>query len=342
MTKLYLKCRMGCKGKYKVLTFIVGMLVLGSLYGQDNHFTQFDYNPIFLNPANTGNFIGDWRVAGNFRNQWLGTSDPYQTATISGDKPVYLMGQKIGVGLLFVNDASGIIGLTTNKLYVSAGYGLEYANNYFNAGLQVGMVFSSVGNGWGLWNHSEGEFNLPNNEPDEIGNSLYPDVNLGGAWKRNIHIFEPEVGFNLMHINFPKKTYTSGSENVPLRLGVYATAKTKLTDEIYITPKAYFTSQKTSSMTVFGAEGGYNLLGNRSSVKRVFGGVYVRNGVLESVDAFMAQLGTTVGRLDIAFSYDLGFSELSQSETMGSFEISFIYKSISTVLNSYSIPCERY
>lgn len=309
---------------------------------QDIHFTQFDFNPVFLNPANTGNFIGDWRIAANFRNQWSGAVNPYNTASISADMPVYIMGQKIGAGIILLNDISGPQNLTYNIVYASAAYAFDYSNNYFNVGLQAGMVFGSLNNNWGLWNHQTGQFDLPNNEPNPIGNSTYPDINIGVTWKRNISITEPEVGLSFQHVNMPKKTFLTGSDKVDPRMNLYVTSKTNISDEIYVNPKVYFSGKQGAAITIFGAEGGYNLLGNRSSVKRVFGGVYLRNGLLSNIDAFMVQGGTTVGRLDIALSYDLGISSLSQSQSMGSFEISLIYKSISTVLNSYSIPCERY
>lgn len=342
MINHYLKKKHTGRIRSKIILCLFVLMCSGKfLLAQDIHFTQFDFNPVLLNPANTGNFIGDWRVAGNFRNQWSGTSNPYNTATISADMPIYLMGQKIGVGVMFVNDVSGASGLSSNMFFASAGYGLNVNNNYINAGLQVGMVFSSTNKTWGLWDHGTGRFDAPNNEPDPIGNSSYLDINIGGTWKRNINIFEPEVGLSIQHVNVPKKTFTTGSENVPIRLNVYTTAKANISDEIYVTPKVYYAGISDAAITIFGAEGGYNLLGNRSSVKRFFGGLYMRH-LLSNIDAFMVQGGATVGRLDIAISYDLGLSELSQSNTMGTFEISLIYKSISTVLNSYSIPCERY
>lgn len=343
MINHYLKKKLVGRIKSKLAFLSVLIFCLSSfVHSQDIHFTQFDFNPLFLNPANTGNFIGDWRVAGNFRNQWSGTANPFNTATVSADMPVYLLGQKIGAGVMFVSDVSGASGLNSNMIFASAGYGLEASNNYFNVGFQVGMVFSSMNKNWGLWNHQTGQFDLPNGEPNPIGSSNYVDVNFGASWKRNINIFEPEVGVSLQHINMPKKTFLTGTDNVPLRMNIYATAKAKINDEIYATPKLYYSSLQNASVTIVGAEGGYKLLGNRSSVKRIFGGLYLRNGILSNIDAFMVQGGATVGRIDIALSYDMGLSELSQSKTMGSFEISFIYKSISTVLNSYSIPCERY
>src|ERR1035441_5781184 len=37
---------------------------------QDIHFTQFFSNPLILNPAQTGNFNGNYRVGFNFKGQW--------------------------------------------------------------------------------------------------------------------------------------------------------------------------------------------------------------------------------------------------------------------------------
>lgn len=327
----------------KVFILSLGILIFqAEAKAQDIHFTQFDYNPLFLNPANTGNFIGDWRVAANYRNQWLATSTPYTTASVSADLPMYVMGRKIGVGILFLNDATGILGLMTNKLYASGAYGMEINNNYLNFGIQAGIVLSSIESGWGNFDYQNGTFDADNGELNDLEDSQYIDINIGATWKRNIHIFEPEVGINIMHVDFPNKSYLGASETEPIRLAFSAIAKTNISEIIYVTPKLYYSGVTGSSRTVIGAGAGYKLLGNRSSVKKVFGGFYVNNGLFSGLDAIMAQIGATVGRLDIALSYDLGVSELGQTNTMGSFEIALIYKSISTVLNSYSIPCERY
>lgn len=307
---------------------------------QDIHFTQFDFNPVFLNPANTGNFIGDWRVAGNFRNQWAGSTNPFNTATVSADMPVYILGQKLGAGILVGTDISGPGKLNYNLALLSLGYGQEFSNNYFYGGLQVGYLFASV-NDWNNWNHLDGDFTAPSGEQNFTGSANNLDVNIGLGWKRNINIFEPEAGFSIQHLNSPTMSFVNGEDKIKQQINFYALSKVKFNDEIYLIPKFYYAGIGGNSMLVFGTEGGYKLLGNKSSVKRVFGGIYMRH-TLSNSDAFALQAGTTVGRLDVAVSYDIGVSDLSQSKNMGSFEISLIYKSISTVLNSYSIPCERY
>jgi hypothetical protein len=38
--------------------------------GQDIHFSQYYASPLSLNPANTGNYDGDWRLMNSYRQQW--------------------------------------------------------------------------------------------------------------------------------------------------------------------------------------------------------------------------------------------------------------------------------
>ena len=46
---------------------------------QDIHFSQFYFSPLNLNPAATGIFDGDYRIAGNHRQQWRSVTTPYTT-----------------------------------------------------------------------------------------------------------------------------------------------------------------------------------------------------------------------------------------------------------------------
>jgi len=84
-------------------------------------------------------------------------------------------------------------------------------------------------------------------------------------------------------------------------------------------------------------------LRKKSSVKELMAGAYIRNGFLSNADAIAVLIGATIGRIDVALCYDITVSGLkTATNSNGAFEISVQYKSISTVLNSYSIPCERF
>ncbi|MBA7563499.1 hypothetical protein ES708_05158 [subsurface metagenome] len=328
----------------KILFLLTGFYILSiPVNAQETQFTLFHYSPLTLNPANTGSFNGDLRIAGNFRNQWAGTSTPFRTAAVSMDTKLFLLHQKFGIGVHFLNDESGVGGLTYNKLYASLSYEKELNDNYFSLGLQAGYVFGSF-NSWTVWDNTTGNFSAPSGEENFREKMSYFDLNAGLSWKRSINIFEPEIGVSFFHLNAPNKSFFEGNEKEELKYILNASTKVKFNDEFYLHPAFLYLGKKGATLTIIGTNLGYNFLGNRTSVRQVFGGIYIRNGLVNELESLSILLGTTVSRLDIAISYDLNLSGLSKAagNNMGAFEISLIYKSISTLLNSYSIPCERY
>ncbi|MBN2486675.1 MAG: PorP/SprF family type IX secretion system membrane protein [Bacteroidales bacterium] len=311
------------------------------LKGQDIHFTQFDFAPLLINASNTGNFNGDMRISGNFRNQQGALANPYRTALISFDRQVFLLNQKLGIGAYFVNDESGAGKLTFNKLYASLAYNTTVNNNGFGIGLQVGYVTGGYTD-WGNFNRSTGNFDAPSGENMLSLKTGYADINAGIYFKRSIKKIEPELGFSLLHLNKPPKTFIDDKgTKEDMRLISYALVKTNITDKIYFTPKFFFSAKSSLNELIAGAEAGYKLIGVKSTVKKLFGGAYIRNGQ-SGMGSIMVQAGATVSRIDIALSYDMYMSGINDTGARNAFEISFVYKSISTLLNSYSIPCERY
>ena len=330
------------KRRNKNLTFILfvflSLFALQQLKCQDIHLTSFNYSPLFINPANTGNFYGNWRAAVNFRNQSSATGTGYATAIASGDKLFTLFNHKIGAGLLLINDRTG--GIEQSKVMLSGSYIYKLNDNYFSGGVQAGMVFSNPNADWKIYDPLNDRTNLPNNELSDAQKSSYLDINFGVLWWRSIGIFEPKAGIALAHLNSPNKSIYGGTDKVPITSTLHGSLKSKISDEIYVTPTFLFANSNGNILSLIGADVGYKLLGNRSSVKEIFGGLYMRNGLASELNNLAFLIGTTVGRLDIALSYDLNFTDQRKNGT--SFEISLIYRSISTVLNSYSIPCERF
>jgi type IX secretion system PorP/SprF family membrane protein len=322
---------------------LIGLLIQSvyELSAQDIHFTQFNNNPLFINPANTGNFNGDWRLVANYRNQWGATSNPYNTATLSFDKSFYLAKNKLAFGLFFVNDNSGVGGLTFNNLFASLGYKKEISRNFFNVGLQLGYAFGSF-NSWQVWNDKTGEFSSDNGETNLNEKVSYMDINAGINWKRIIGKYEPEVGLAFSHLNSPKKSFFESGEKEKIRSTFHSKVKIELSDKLYIMPSLLYMGMDKSNLTMIGTNIGYMKLGF-ARVKQIYTGFYVRNGILNKLDSYSAIIGASIGNIDIAFSYDSNVSNLHKSAgNLGAYEISLIYRNISSVLNTYSIPCERY
>src|ERR1044071_5175661 len=110
----------------RFILVIVANILLKTATAQDPNFSQFFVSPLTLNPALTGKFNGDFRIAGNYRDQWPAISKAFVTSTASFDAPI--LRSRIseldtwGVGVMAMTDktANGI--LSTNMISVSTSY----------------------------------------------------------------------------------------------------------------------------------------------------------------------------------------------------------------------------
>jgi hypothetical protein len=72
--------------KYRMILMLMTAGVFqGGIAQIDPHFSQYYVYPSYLNPALTGAFAGQYRVAGIFRNQWSNVGSAYSTKGISSD-----------------------------------------------------------------------------------------------------------------------------------------------------------------------------------------------------------------------------------------------------------------
>ncbi|MBN2761859.1 MAG: PorP/SprF family type IX secretion system membrane protein [Bacteroidales bacterium] len=329
--------------------YVLVIFSLPAIHGQDIHFSMFNTCPLYLNPAQTGNYTGDWRAAANYRNQWNALAIPFTTSAVAFDKKFYLLHQEFSAGALFINDESGSVSLSVNKLYGSLGLRKVFNHNVFHMGIQVGYVFKSLNMEKvtlpSQYNPLTGSFDsqLPGNETNMGERTSNLDFNVGVLWKKKIKILEPELGFSFSHLNNPRESFFDDEQRLPIRKTLHAKLKTSLSEEIYVQPAILYMNHKGSNETIAGFNAGFNIFGKKSTVKELMAGVYLRNGFLSNTDALAVLAGATIGRIDLAICYDITLSGLKAATNHnGAFEISIQYKSISTVLNSYSIPCERF
>src|SRR5690349_24066481 len=100
--------------------------LLKTAVAQDPNFSQFFVSPLTLNPALTGKFNGNFRVAGNYRDQWPEISKAFITSTISFDLPI-LTGKisdldTWGVGVMAMTDKTANGVLSGNFISLTTAY----------------------------------------------------------------------------------------------------------------------------------------------------------------------------------------------------------------------------
>src|SRR5829696_5002941 len=95
----------------KLLCFFLILISALGAAAQDPNFSQFFASPLTLNPALTGKFDGQYRVAGNYRNQWPTINNAYTTATVSFDASILRSSipeyDQFGFGIMAFSDKSG-------------------------------------------------------------------------------------------------------------------------------------------------------------------------------------------------------------------------------------------
>lgn len=120
----------------KKLLSILTLLVPGILMAQlDVPTSQYLSNQATFNPAYTG-IHGVTSFNLNSRLQWAGIEGAPLTNTFNVHTS--LLNDKLGAGLLFVNDSYGIN--SNNEIHLSYSYKIELRNMLISMGLQTGMV----------------------------------------------------------------------------------------------------------------------------------------------------------------------------------------------------------
>lgn len=342
--------------KLLIISLVLSFFSL-TLSAQDIHFTQFYASPLSLNPANTGNYTGDWRVMNNYRTQWRALQDPYNTISFGYDRPIYYFNEKFSAGVFFVNDKSGVAGLSINKLMISGAYHKEINKHVFHIGLQTGYVMkqysmesvtfdsqfdNSIYGTPGNYSLPSSVFNnsLPNGE-NEDDNTSYMDLNLGLMWSKKIRNMHPNVGISFFHLNNPKEMFFEDGElksRLPVRKVIHGEIKIDLAS-FFVRPRVLYMGQKKATDAIFGTDLGYNLPLNSIKAETIYLGSYFRHGFSSKMDASIFVAGLGFKNFDIGISYDINVSDLNNK---GALEFSIIYRGASTLLNKISIPCDRY
>jgi len=326
--------------KKKILVVLIMIAIPALSWCQDVHFSQYFNNPLGLNPSQTGDFEGNWRIVGNFRNQWQVFPAPFRTFSGSVDKQVKMNKDNLGVGLYVLNDQSGNVNLTSNNIYLSAAYFKEIHHHIFSTGLQIGYVVKQINSFTFPQDYSTTSYAFESMQP---GESLsYFDVNLGAGWKHRINDMTPEVGVSAFHLNHPKESFSDENSRLPIRLAVHTSVRFDLTGTFYLKPSILVSSMTSAKDIMFGCMAASALQGNRYNVREINGGFYLRNGITNTIDAAVAMFGVQVNNLNITLSYDYNISTLNTvTNHRGAFELSFVYKSINSILKTFSIPCDR-
>ena len=326
-----------------VVTLVILLVNNQNAIAQDLHFSQFYNAPLLANPANTG-FTpdADYRIGGNYRNQWATIPVPYKTMSFYGDAQLAadkLQNGWIGVGAIMLRDEAGDGALKSIKTYGNIAYHQQLSETrLLSLGVQAGYIQKSINTNKltfdDQWNGKFFDINVPNNEALLTNQISYLDINIGLNYaafpNENTYI---NGGIAVQHINRPKETFFSNTfvagkdydNRLARRYTAFANASIKLNDKVIVNPQAYFTYMEKANQLNVGGNIHYNLgTMDYASASELIAGVYYRYK-----DAAIPMLGIKHKNLTATFTYDATISKLTPyNQTRGANEISIIYSGL--------------
>lgn len=315
---------------------------------QDIHFSMYNLSPLSMNPANTGNYNGDWRIMGNYRSQWKEISKAYNTYSIGGDVNVYPFNQNVAGGIYFISDKSGG-NLNVNKIFVSGAIHKKLAGFKISIGIQPGVVIKSIDfNSHTFpnqlnWNTGQFDNSLANNESYNRQRLVYFDLNTGFNISYRFKKIEPEIGGSNFHLNMPNESFYVQKNKLPIRQIYFGSLRYYLSNRFAVVPNTVVNITTKANDWIFGLNLEYTLSKTTFFENKLFGGFMWRKGVNRISDAAIVNVGLKYSNYTIGFSYDINVSPLkTATDYKGAYEIALIYTGKNTRLHKKQIPCDRY
>ncbi|WP_316737218.1 PorP/SprF family type IX secretion system membrane protein [Pedobacter aquatilis] len=314
-------------------------------FAQDPRFSQYFAAPLSLNPAYTGYFDGNYRVALNTRQQWGNLGEPYNTYSVSGD--IKLIQDENFTNAVFSIGLSGLFDESLNKAlksqYVSASasyYQYLDVHHRFKFGLapQISYVSRYVdytkltvasqftGNGFDL--------SLPNYLDLENDKISYFDLNFGANFSAELERFSFVIGYAHYHITKPVESFLgSNNKSIPARRTINFGLTFLANDYVDVNLSTIYNFQGIINDRIVGTVVGIKP-SEHSKVKINTGLWYNFNE-----KSFYPYLGVVFGSVSAGLNYTLYGNKLLNS-TPRTYEISFIYRR--NTFKGFKVPCPNF
>lgn len=318
----------------RITGILILLLFIKLASAQDPHFSQIQYNPIYLNPANAG--VTEYgkanRIAGIYRDQWRTLPVPYSTTSASYDRlfKKWEKGWMLGGGISFLYDKAGDgnLSIFNPNLTMSAGKYFKEEKHLITLGITAGITIKTLDE-LGLqfdnqYNGSTFDPNLPSGETFSNNSVNYPNFTLGINYRAVIKEKSTvDVGFSTSNLHTPEQNFLFfTSSTLPARYGAYAKAKVAVKDNWNVQPGVFFQNQRKANQILVNA-----IAEVRFNDKKDFGLGFGAGYRAMGNDAAIAYLSFLYKTLRVGAAYDFNVSGLRKAtKSQGAFELALNYE----------------
>lgn len=312
--------------KLNIYFLFLGFIGLCKLsLSQDIHWSQFNDNQLFQNPAHAGLFNGDYRFISNYRNQWKSVTVPFSTFSASID----MRKKNLGIGVLFFHDQAGDGKFKTIEAQVNLSYQLNLvkdSSHVLRFGLNGGLNHRQLN-----WDklYFDNQFNgyvfdptLPTNENYQADSKSNLSIGMGvmHEWKKT-NRFKITSGIGAYNLNQPNQGFYTSIVKRDIRFTSFVKGTFQLNPKWDVVPSIQYSQQGIYRELIVGSSLKYYLLDTPKKYQALYIGGWNRG-----VDASFLSLGMDYNDLFVGISYDINYSKLvPASRLRGGFELAARY-----------------
>ena len=313
------------------------------LQAQDIHFSQFNFSPLGLNPAQAG-VQSDFRVVGNYRDQWSSVGgNGFKTINVATDLSAFKshdLPAWLGAGLSVTNDQAGVGLLNTLQTDLSLSGCVQDGKNIYSAGMQFSYFQKSMNMGNYSWDSQFDGFNynpsLPNMEYYTNTSFNFFSMAAGINWyySKTEHYMtsndelKVNMGLSMFHLNNPRQSFKDvTNENLFPKIVAHGNYSIGIHNKKFcLLPSFMFAFQGPSREFMIGNLFKFILTeaSHFTHIKKAF--AISAGGFYRNSDALIAQVMIEYDRYAIGASYDMTTSAFrTASRSFGGLELNFRY-----------------
>ena len=345
----------------KIMVIALSTMLIGkSVSAQDPNFSQFFSSPLNINPALTADIYGKWRVISNYRSQWFGPVEPYNTGTVSFDSKIFqnTIGNyvdeitRVGVGgmLMYDNAMGGALKSTYASFNLSGNIRLASTPGREINGFRIRHISKikmdeapeqRIGLGLGIiYGHKrldptkltfEEQFtgygngfdtNLPTGEAAFSSMKPYISTSAGLVYSNTTWRTNFELGVAAFHLNRPKQSFLDDENQfLAKRYVIHSNYETTISNTFILNTNGIYQYQSGASYFSIGGALGYHL-------PTYYKDIMINAGLWYwSKNAITPYMGLTYGDMQFGLSYDITISKLAEAPSRPhTFELSMIFR----------------
>lgn len=331
--------------KKSIIFFVVLVVLLPMAKSQDMHFSQYYEAPLLLNPALTGYFDGNHRIALNYKNQWKNIGAAYNSYDIAYDISFNKGAEKSGflaLGVAFFNDVAGQVKFKTTGAQLNLAYQLHLnETQMLGAGLYGGFTQKSIDQEGMQWvNQYDGVSGydplMSSNEVFDLYQFGFSDFGFGMNYGLNNSSdglnsntgFKLNAGFAVQHLTQPKFQFSATSEEkLNMRMSGYVRSSIQLgMSNMSLVPSFYISMQGKQKEILPGLAARYTLREESKYTGFIKDAYLSVGGYFRTGDAVIIQTLFEINDIGIGISYDVNVSSLSNATNgNGGLEIALRY-----------------